>query len=221
VTRGGRADTVLYVGGEYRETMSKDTVGRAGEPLDRLEAGGWELDAETTETLFSLPTATVEGHTCLYEDPTLRAAVREAGGPDHVWRFFFATAVEFSPSLSPGMAPIIKPSVVTESARRFEKDLRERGFRNVTRGSRQNVRVQSGERARLTDFKGSYPLSSGTEDRSVAVRGYLAVWEDDGFRLAGGAYPESGLMDLLAGSDVTPDGNRYREELLTLIRAVG
>jgi hypothetical protein len=69
----------------------------------------------------------------------------------------------------------------------------------------------------LTDFRGRYPLEEG----SVDVRGYLAVWEDDGFRLAGGAYPEAGLESLLAGGDVTPDGNRYRDELLTLVRAVG
>jgi hypothetical protein len=112
---------------------------------------------------------------------------------------------------------MIKPSVVTESARRFKRDLRDRGFEGVKRGSRQNVRVRSGARARLTDFRGRYPLEEG----SVDVRGYLAVWEDDGFRLAGGAYPEAGLESLLAGGDVTPDGNRYRDELLTLVRAVG
>jgi hypothetical protein len=194
--------------------MSEDSAGRTGEPVDRLAADGWVLTESSTETLFSLPAATVEGHTRLYADPDLRERVREGGGPDHVWRFFFATAVEFDPSLSPGLGPMVKPSVVTESARRFERDLRERGFEDLDRGRRQNVRVRSGERARLTGVSASYPLDGET----VAVRGYIAVWQDDGFRLAGGAYPESGLEGFL-GEPVDAAG--YRNELLELVRAVG
>jgi len=54
----------------------------------------------------------------------------------------------------------------------------------------------------------------------LRVRGFLAVWLDGEFRIAGGAYPESGLEGLLAEADVDPDGAAYREELLALIRAV-
>ena len=188
-----------------------ENAGRAGEPLDRLERGGWTLSEETTETLFSLPTARVEGHTRLYEDPDLRVAIREAGGPDHVWRFFFATALEFTPPLGPGVGPMIQGSVVREARRRFADDLRDRGFEDVREGSTQSYRVDGG-RARITPFGADYPLDGG----AIGIRGYLAVWRDGGFKLAGGAYPDSGLERVLG----QPPDEDYREELLSLIRAV-
>lgn len=191
-----------------------DDAGRAGVPLDRLERGGWTLSEETTETLFSLPTARVEGHTRLYEDPDLRQAIHEAGGPDHVWRFFFATAVTFDPPLGPGVGSVIKPTVVSESKRRFAGDLRDRGFEQVKQGSTQSYRVEGG-RARITPFGASYPLD-GSE---ISIRGYLAVWRDGGFRIAGGAYPDSGLEALLGERPAGAED--YRDELLELIRSVG
>jgi len=189
-----------------------DEAGPGGEPLDRLERGGWDLSEDTTETLFSLPTARVEGRTRLYEDPELRAAVAEADGPDHVWRFFFATDVTFVPPLAPGFGAVIKPTVVSEARRRFADDLRDRGFEDVRKGSTQSYRVGGG-RARLTPFGATYSVKGG----GVGVRGCLAVWRDRGFRLAGGAYPESGLERLLGEWPETD----YREELLSLIRSVG
>jgi hypothetical protein len=189
-----------------------DSAGEAGEPLDRLERGGWALSDETAETLFSLPTATVEGHTRLYEDPQLREAIQEAGGPDHVWRFFFATDVTFVPRLAPGIAPMIQPSVVSQAKRRFANDLRDRGFNSVRKGTTQSYRVDDG-RARITPFGADYSVDGG----DIGVRGYLAVWRDNGFRLAGGAYPDSGLTRLLGSAA----DEEYRDELLSLIRAVG
>lgn len=201
----------------------RGTRGRAGEPVERLEAGGWEPVEESTETLFELSAARVVGHTRVYGDGALRRAVREASGVDQLCRFFFATTVEFSPPLSPGVAPVVKPTVASEARREFAADLRERGFANVDRGRTRNVRVDAGARARLTDFRATYPLQDGEASVDLRVRGFLAVWLDDGFRIAGGAYPESGLSGLLADADVDvePDGSAYREELLDLIRAVG
>lgn len=201
--------------------MSEETRGgRVGEPVERLEAGDWSLAEESAETLFRLPGLRVEGHTRLYEDVPLRRAVREAVGADQVCRFFFATAVEFSPPLSPGAAPLIEPTVASEARREFAADLRERGFVDVDRGRTRNVRIDSGSRARLTDYRAAYPLRTDSVSVDLRVRGFLAVWRDGDFRIAGGAYPEAGLGDLLADADVEPDGGDYREELLTLIRAV-
>ena len=198
-------------------------AGRVGEPVEQLEAGGWVLAEESAETLFELSAARVEGLTRVYEDADLRRAVREATGADRLCRFFFATVVEFSPALSPGIAPVIKPTVSSEARREFANDLRERGFANVERGRTRNVRVDSGARARLTDYRAVYPLRTDAASVDLRIRGFLAVWLDGEFRIAGGAYPESGLGDLLAGRDVDaePDGNVYREELLELIRATG
>ncbi|WP_435195802.1 hypothetical protein [Natronomonas sp. EA1] len=177
-------------------------------PADLL--ADWTLTEETTETVFSLPTATVEGHTRLYEDEGLRAQVVEAGGADRRWRFFFTTALEFQPPLAPAVVPMVKPSVVTEAKRTFASDLRERGFENVETGRTETVRVRSGARARLTAYRAT--LSSGETD--LSIRGYLAVWHDDGFLLAGGAYPQGGV----SGAEIDP--GEYRTELLDLIRAV-
>jgi hypothetical protein len=202
--------------------MSEETrAGRSGEPVERLEAGGWVLVEESTETLFELSAARVEGHTRVYEDAGLRRAVREASGVDQLCRFFFTTAVEFSPPLSPGVAPVIGPTVASEARREFANDLEARGFVDVDRGRTRKVRVDSGVRARLTDYRAVYPLRAGNASVDLRVRGLLAVWLDDGFRIAGGAYPESGLGDLLADAAVEPDGSAYREELLELIRATG
>jgi hypothetical protein len=202
--------------------MSEETRGgRAGEPTGRLEAGGWALAEESTETLFELSAARVVGRTRVYEDAALRDAVRKASGVDQLCRFFFATAVEFSPPLAPGVAPMVKPTVASEARREFAADLEARGFADVDRGRTRNVRVDSGARARLTDYRAVYPLRAEGVSVDLRVRGFLAVWLDDGFRIAGGAYPESGLEDLLSDADVEPDGTAYREELLALIRATG
>jgi hypothetical protein len=171
---------------------------------------GWVLTEDTTETLFSLPTARVEGHTLVYEDAALREAVRDSHGVDHPWRFWFVTHVAFTPPLAPGGAAMVKPSVVTEARRAFAADLRERGLREVERGHTETMRVQSGARARLSDFRAAYDLGG----ESVPVRGWLAVWADGDFRLAGGAYPEASLGGLF-------EPNSYRNELLDLIRAAG
>jgi len=202
--------------------MNEETrVGRAGEPVEQLEAGGWTLAEESTETLFELSAARVEGHTRIYEDAELRGAVREAAGVDQLCRFFFATALEFSPPLAPGVAPMVRPTVASEARREFAKDLEGRGFVDVGRGRTRGVRIDSGVRARLTDYRAVYPVHAGEASVDLRVRGFLAVWLDEEFRIAGGAYPESGLGDLLADADVEPDGSAYREELLELIRAVG
>jgi hypothetical protein len=144
----------------------------------------------------------------------LREVIHAAGGPDHVWRFFFATSVEFEPPLAPGVGPMIQPSVVSEAKRRFADDLRDRGFESVQKGSTQSYRVDGG-RARITPFSGNFRLDDGR----VGIRGYLAVWQDGGFRIAGGAYPDSGLEALLG--DAPAGAGDYREELLSLIRSVG
>lgn len=180
-------------------------------PDERLT--GWRLHEERTEELFSLPGAGVHGHTRLYEDATLREQVHAATGADQVWRFFFATALEFRPSLSRTAARIVKPTVVTEARRRFVDDLRDRGFESVDRAGTSTMRVD-GERARLSSFRASYPLSIDDEELDLDVAGHLAVWLNDGFRLAGGAYPDGGLDRF--GIDTAG----FREELLKLIRAV-
>ncbi|SDF27811.1 hypothetical protein [Halorientalis regularis] len=208
---------------------------------DALERGPWELRGRSEDTVFQTPTATVRGHTLVYDDADLRAALDQAGVADSLdpggegtlvdvadddtggfWRFFFATALSFRPPLAPGIGPAsMRGPVVRESRESLLDDLRSRGFERVEAGRRQRVRTDTGDRATLTKVTATYPLDRGQLD----VEGWIAVWSRGGsFRIAGGAYPTRGLATLLDGlpEDERPeiDPGRYRDDLLGLIRAV-
>lgn len=213
---------------------------------DLLDAGPWELGAESEDRVFRTPMATVTGHTRVYEDAALRAALAAAGSEERLaaaldggggegrmvefggdgdggfCRFFFATALSFSPPLAPGVGPAsMLPTVVTEARRSFADDLEARGFRGIERGRSQRVRTDAGDRARMVKYTATLPLDDGALD----VEGWLAVWVSGGsFRIAGGAYPVAGLEGLLAA---LPGGEwpetapgAFRDDLLALIRAV-
>lgn len=193
-------------------------VGPPSLPRDRLERDGWSLVEDEVQTLFSLSAARVEGHTQVFEDATLRSAVREAAGLDQLWRFFFATQVSFRPALVPGIAPLIRSRVASEARSSFADDLQDRGFETVTKGETRRARVRSGAAAEFTPFKARFDLP---DDRTLDMEGFLAVWLDDGFVIAGGAYPANLAAVLGADLDAEIDADAYREELLDLIRSVG
>lgn len=194
-------------------------------PTDRLD--GWSQTDQSSEVVFELATASIEGHTVVYEDTDLRAAVRAAtdGDYDRMWRFFFTTRLTFSPSLPPGIGPMaVFSTVASEASSQFVDDLQQRGFRDVERGRRERIRVDSGDRARLRSY--SAVLDVETPDSGAIdldVDGFLAVWTTDGeFRLAGGAYPSrslEGVLDIEL-ADVETDPNTFREDLFELIRHV-
>ena len=202
-----------------------DRDGTPDPPTERLDAGGWERTATTTETLFGLPTIEVVGTTELYEDTDLRERVRTATGGDldQPWRFFFATRLTFRPSLAPGIGPMALLPIVTMEARRaFADDLRDRGFRNVDRGRAQRTRTRSGERLRLTKYTARYAVD-WDRGYDLYIEGWVGVWVRKGtFRLAGGAYPTRGFGELLAavGEESATDPREYRGDLLDLVRAV-
>jgi len=213
-------------------------------PDELLAEGGWDERVRAESTVFQTPTSRIVGRTALYDDRALRDALDAAGFGDLLagraqsggrrlvetgaeggyWRFFFATALSFSPPLAPGIGPAsMQPTVVTEARRSFTDDLEARGFRNVERGRSQRVRTDSGDRARLAKVTASYPLDTDATDR-LEVEGWIGVWHGSGFRIAGGAYPVAGLDGLLSElpDDERPatDPNGFRSELLDLIRAV-
>lgn len=168
-------------------------------PDERLEAGGWELVDRTTETVFRLSKAEVVGRTLLYEDPALRERV----GADAVTRFFFATALSFRPSLPPGAERLIEPTVTDRAHEGFADRLRSRGFEGLTRRDQGRLRTDGGATASLSNVRAACPIDGERLD----VTGWLAVWRADGFRIAGGGYPEG-----------FEEG--YRDELLELVRGV-
>lgn len=202
---------------------------------------GWDERSREEATVFGIPGVSVIGHTVLYDDPDLREALDRAGYGDLLdrtasdgrmvatdeggyWRFFFATALSFRPPLAPGIGPTsIRPTVIAEARRSFQRDLEARGFEDVDRGGNQRFRATAGTRSNLVKYTASYPLENHRID-AIDVEGWLAVWADGGtFRIAGGAYPVRGLDELLADLDPDErpetDPNAYREELLELIRA--
>lgn len=208
---------------------------------DALADGPWELRSRSEDTVFQTPTAAVRGHTLVYDDDNLRAALEQAGVLERLdpggggtlvdvdaddtggfWRFFFATALSFRPPLAPGIGPAsMRGPVVRESRESFLDDLRTRGFDSVDSGRRQRVRTDTGEKATLTKVTATYPLDGDPLD----VEGWIAVWSRSGsFRIAGGAYPTRGLDGLLTElpEDERPGigPGRYRDELLTLLRSV-
>lgn len=182
----------------------------------------WTLTAETVETVFQLPGARVVGATRQYEDERTQTAVREATGGDidHDFRFFSATRLGFDPMLPAGTLPsLLLPTVRSEACKTFRNRLRERGVTDIDRDRTERVRVQSGNRARLTRFDGTDPVV----DAGLAVTGWVGVWNDGtDFFVATGGYPAVRLTDALGVDDAllarTPAD--ARDELLDLIRNV-
>ncbi|ADJ15976.1 hypothetical protein [Halalkalicoccus jeotgali] len=187
----------------------------AGDPFPTVASellDEWTLDGRTTETVFSMSGLDVEGHTALYERADLRGPVRDAtdGGLDQPWRFFFATRLTFDPPLM-GIGPMaVFPMVLSNARRAFVADLEARGFEAVERGRTQRVRTDSGDRVRLTKYTARF--AAGGVD--AGIEAWFGVWTHSGeFRVAGGAYPVSGLpIDL--------DPVAYRAELLAILRSV-
>ncbi len=139
-------------------------------PADRLRDGGWELVDESVETVFQLPTARVEGATKVYDAAETREAVRDAVGLDHQWRFFFATALSFTPPLAPGIGPaVILPTVRSEAQSAFADELADRGFESVERGRSERVRVDSGDRARLRTYSAELDLEAADATLSITA----------------------------------------------------
>jgi hypothetical protein len=207
---------------------------------------GWELRGRSEDRLFDAGAASVIGRTLLYTDAEIERALEAAGvgkllapaqangaaGPsedrlvdiDTVAPFAFATALSFHPPLAPGIGPAtVFPMIITEARRSFATDFRARGFESVDRDRHQKIRTETGDRARLTKYTAVYPLGQATSAETLRVEGWLAVWtHNDAFRVAGGAYPTSGLSDLLEDQASPPetDPSKLRSDLLDLIRAV-
>ena len=210
--------------------MTDDTadVPPPGVPADQLS--DWERTEAGVERLFGVDGADVRGHTVVYEDRRLREGVRDAtgGALDQAWRFFFATRLRFRPPLTPGAHVAILPTVRTEAVRSFCSDLEGRGVRDVDRGRSERVRTESGKRVRLRQVTGEVPRpdpeSSDCESGdAVPVEGWVGVWYDSDFFVAGGAYPRTSLASAF---DVDDDrfaltASAARNELLELVRAVG
>jgi hypothetical protein len=187
-----------------------DAVDPPAIPERRLLDSGWAKKEEVVETVASVAGITVRAHTAIYDDIDLRRRVIESGGTDRVWRFFFASRMVFTPSLSASIIRFAKPRVFREAREGFADELRERGFEGVTIGETTGMRIDSDTTGKLTTYEAVFEA----EDRTVPIAGRAATWYDGTFYVAGGAYPTENL-------DVGLPTEKYDEELLSLTRSVG
>lgn len=178
---------------------------------ERLEEGAWHLAERTSETVFTLPSFRVEGHTLLYEHlgPEGSDGTDGIGSTGPPRRFFFATRLAFEPPLSGLASASLLPMVRSRATRAFVTDLEDRGLEDVNRRGTRRTRTDAGERIRLT----RYAARIDVDGASANVEAWCGVWLHEGsFRVAGGAFPTDGIGDF--------DPEKSRRELFSLIRAV-
>lgn len=190
--------------------------------VSAAELDGWEQVDETVETLFQLPIVRVIGATREYDDVRTRRVVRETtdGTLDRQWRFFTATRLGFDPALPRRTSSVVRRMVDREARRTFEDRLGDYGIEELSAGSREQVRLSSDTRVRLTRYDGIDPIEGG-----IPVTGWVGVWTDDtGFLVVTGGYPRVRLADALAVDSADDHLSRrpeeYRDAFFSLVRAV-
>ncbi|WP_135664391.1 hypothetical protein [Halorhabdus rudnickae] len=202
--------------GESRADEEYPTV-----PLDRLKADGWSLRDCREEVRAEVAGFTVRAFERRYEDDSLRADVRDAGGPDHLWRLFYATRLSFTPPLPPGFGPAMAlPKVRSAAREEFAEQLRDEGLVDIEESGDERLEVASGTRAKLTRYDATLPVETGDGEGVVPMEGWIASWHDEAMLLAGGLYPTVALADALDVPDLGYDPEASREELQSLIRGV-
>ena len=192
-------------------------------PTETLSDGGWIQVEVSVETLFEMPVMAVTGATVRFEDERTRRLLREATGGrvDQQIRFFAGTTLGFDPPPPPGVSPtMFAPTLRSEVRRQFARRLRERGLEDVQRQRTERLRVD-GNRAKLTQFRAADTI----DDRRLPLECWVAVWTDrSDVKLVTGGYPDCPLADVfdLDGQNeaLTRPGTEYREEFLSLLRAV-
>jgi len=170
----------------------------------------WECVEASIDTLFDLPVVAVEGYTLVYEDAALRERLRRATGED-VTRFFFATQLAFEPALSPRVEALLHRTVASGAQGAFTDRLEDRGLTNVGFAGRRGLSLGDGERTSAAAFTAEYDVAGA----ALPIEGMIAVWRDDGFTIAGGAYP---IGDGRLGVEI--EAERYEAELVELIEGV-
>ncbi|MDZ7746274.1 MAG: hypothetical protein U5K28_07105 [Halobacteriales archaeon] len=169
-------------------------------PEQRLERGGWQLADQTRERLFELPRVAVNGYTLLYEEPSVAAHL----GTGDPLCFFFASRLEFEPSLPGGASRLVEPLLRNRARSAFLDDLGERGFTDIEAQTSDDFRTADGHNGQRTTVRGRCRVG----ERTLDATGWLAVWRADEFLVAGGGYPQLDTE------------REYRKELLELLRHV-
>jgi hypothetical protein len=220
----------------------------------RLSDDGWELTDDVVETVFEREfagavTVTATAHTVTYEDRALQAALAEKtlGNIDFAPASFFATRVEFAPSidrLPAGAGRKELMAEVTPNARdSFEERLGDLGLTDVEERDETTLEIDTGETADAFRYRGTYPFDSfdlqlnadrrlTIEGGELPVDGWLAAWHHDSSVLvSGGGYPAGNVersveqsltsaIDVSVEIDLELEPDAYREDLLALMTGV-
>jgi hypothetical protein len=188
-------------------------------PREILDDGGWTLRDERLEVRARVLGVTVHAHERRYEDDGLRERVRTAGGPDHLWRLFYATRLTFTPSLPPAFGPAMAlPKVRSAAQEEFADQLREEGLIDVEQGDDEPIETESGARAKVTRYDATLPVETDAGQREVPMEGWIGIWHDDAMLLAGGLHPTTSLAAVLDVPEIEYDPAESRTELQSLIQ---
>ncbi len=181
----------------------------------------WRQTDRTVDSPFSTPVVSAHTHTVVYEESTQRERIFEQCGVDHPWKFFFASRLALEPPQSPNrlLSSLIRKRVSSA----FVDRLADRGLDKIEKEASTSVPLggSTGHRFRYSarlDLDSTH--SDCGERLRLPIEAYLVVWTDDGYRLAGGAYPgrpKRGPPELVAALTDTIEPTAAREELLALI----
>jgi hypothetical protein len=180
----------------------------------------WRQTEQTVSTPFSTPIVSVTAHTCVYDAD--HRGLRAATGLDGPWRFFFASRIRLEPPKRPS-------SLLTTLVRRqvraaFLDRLSERGFEQIRQSDDESVTIGDNEAVRYR-YRARCRLAVDAATLELPVEGYLAVWADEDYHVAGGAFPAGrptrGPPDLASKLTDHIDPAAAREELLALIDGCG
>lgn len=180
----------------------------------------WRQTDRTVESPFSTPVVSVHTHTVVYDADARQ--LQESTGLDGPWRFFFASRIQLDPPKQPS-------SLLTGLLRRkvtaaFVDRLSERGFEHIRESGNEPVTIGDSEGIRYR-YRASCRLAVESATLELPVEGYLAVWADDEYHVAGGAYPAGrptrGPPELVSILSDHIDPTAAREELVALIEGCG
>jgi hypothetical protein len=187
-------------------------------PASRLT--DWRQTEQTIDTPFSTPVVSVTAHTCVYDADHRK--LQASTGLDGPWRFFFASRIRLDPPKRP--SSLLTALVRRQVTAAFVDRLSERGFEMIRKSGTKQVTIGDSEGVRYR-YRARCRLMVESATLEVPVEGYLAVWADDDYHVAGGAYPAGrptrGPPELASKLTDHIDPAAAREELLALIDGCG
>ena len=180
----------------------------------------WRQTEQIVQTPFSTPIVSVVAHTCVYDAD--HQELRASTGIDEPWRFFFASRIRLDPPKRP--SSLLTALVRRKVSATFVDRLSERGFEQIRKSGTEQVAIGDNEGVRYR-YRARCRLMVESTTLELPVEGYLAVWADEEYHVAGGAFPAGrptrGSPELASKLAEHIDPAAAREELLALIEGCG